>query len=400
MLAPSILKQMRNDTFITFNMQKVMDASGRQFDEHDYQVLNDYIRKSRNLRELDCTSAWNSFEQLSEGLKQNRSIVKLDLAQQVQNRNVDVLIDILQNNPTISQLNIDNCGSLEGEGFAKFVKFMETNSSITHLDAKEINTVRVPGQNTYTYNPWPLIDVLTKNINILSFTPVDVAQQHGLDRTCAANRAVAAQLIKKATQPDNRELTAEDLGSIGQHYAAFLSVAENEMICDKTRIAQMLVNLEDAATRLHESFYIPAFYAPLAATLPLPFYPADTTVNFVKKPTTKPLTSVEIYEAVEAGQVDELLSFMQKQGSQITAADCLFKPEGRDENMVQVFARQGALTALMTVANWTGNPRGFKAAADAVPVREWTRQMSGLSPDTLLSRINAVSFKKAHQLRM
>ena len=64
---------------------------------------------------------------------------------------------------------------------------------------------------------------------------------------------------------------------------------------------------------------------------------------------------------------------------------------------IELVARQGALSTVMTVTNWTGDPRGLKRAADAVPAREWQRQMKDMPTEQLLCLVNASSFKKARQ---
>jgi hypothetical protein len=51
----------------------------------------------------------------------------------------------------------------------------------------------------------------------------------------------------------------------------------------------------------------------------------------------------------------------------------------------------------MNVETWVGDPRGLKAAAEAVPAREWQRQLKDLPAERLIYQVNAASFKEARR---
>ena len=89
-LDAQLIKQMKDGTLTTLRLQR------QRLDERDYAMLSSYIKSSQTLTERDLSYAGGAFELMAEGIKQNRSIVKLCLAQTVQDHNRPVLVDVLK----------------------------------------------------------------------------------------------------------------------------------------------------------------------------------------------------------------------------------------------------------------------------------------------------------------
>lgn len=386
MISQKILSQIKADTLTSFNIYDMIQQTGQQLDDKDYAILNNYLRTTKNLRELVLTNAWSTLDYLYEGLMENTSISRLNACSVISNSNVGLLEDLLKKHPTISYLDISANG-IEGEHLTSLAAVIGARAELTHITAEGINYNR----DLAEYDVSPLVAALSKSPNLLSFNPARGEGIEELQRMCAANRQAAEAFVDKYLNEETFIRT--DIDILLKNAPAILSVAE-EKLDDKSKVAQMLVDLEDAASAFDIGFVIPPFYEELAATIPRQFKPATGKLDFAKRPARKALTTSEIFTAAAAGQVSELLSFMHKQGDWVTSDDCLFKPADSKESVIEVIARQGALADFMAAANWAGDARGFKAAADAVPEREWKRQMGDATPGQMLSLVNAASFKK------
>jgi hypothetical protein len=364
---------MKDGTLTTLRLQR------QPMDERDYAMLGSFIKTSQTLTELDLSYMGGAFELMSDGIKQNRSIVKLGLAQTVQDHNMPLLIDILKENQGITQLNLDNC-YFGLSGLWKLAAYVKTRPDITHIEMNGVNVDDRTGK--------PRMESLERSVkdsvNILHFEPGTPE----LQKVCDANRAAATALVNKvAAGPD--ALNAAEVEEVKKRLSSFLHVAETDAKLPKEQVARLLINLEDVAGQNGIAFPMPARYTEITAGMPKIFRPSATKVDC-----TQNLTQPQIYAAAEAGQVDELMAGLRSHGRKLTAADCLMKPEGKKETLIELIARQSKLDAVMTVANWTGDPRGLKSAAAAVPAREWQRQMKDTPVDQLVYRVNASTFKQ------
>jgi hypothetical protein len=392
-LNPFTLKQMKDGTLATLRLQ------GQPLDERDYKMLNGYIRTTQSLKSLDLTYCHGAFEQLSDSIRQNQSITSLSLGQVVQDHNISAVIDVLKANPGITSLTLDN-NYFQGPGISQLARFLKDRAGLTHLSMENVQTPDDDmaddfprgrrggmGRGAGGGSLDRIAKALATSPNILEFAP----SNPDLEPVCEANRAAAEALLKSAlAAPD--QLNAADVESFRKRLPLILYLAENEVVRDRGKVAELLLGVEDAALHGGVAFTIPGRYEDLAAALPKPFRPAAEKVDFGAL--AAPLADPEIYKAVEAGQTDELLAHLSKNGRKLTVADCLLKPEGKRENLIELIARQGKLANVMTVDNWLGDPRGLKAAAAAVPIREWRRQMKDVPVEQLIYQVNAVSFKK------
>ncbi|MEZ0262616.1 MAG: hypothetical protein ACAH80_16545 [Alphaproteobacteria bacterium] len=372
-LSAQLIKQMKDGSLTTLRLQR------QHLDERDYAMLSSYVKTSQTLAELDLSYSGGAFELMADGIKQNRSIVKLGLAQTVQDHNMPTLIDILKENQGITQLNLDNC-YFGLSGLWKLAAFVKTRPDITHIDMNGVNVDDRTGK--------PRMESLERAVkespNILHFEPgTPELQKH-----CEANQKTAKDLVEKvAANPD--ALSAAEVEEVKKRLSSFLHVAENDVKLPKEQVARLLINLEDVAGQNGIAFPMPGRYTEITAGMPKIFRPSATKVDC-----TKDLTQTQLYAAAEAGQVDEMMASLNKHGRKLTAADCLLKPEGKKETLVELIARQSKLESVMTVFNWTGDPRGLKAAAAAVPAREWQRQLKDKPVDQLIFQANAATFKQ------
>lgn len=390
---PLTLKQMKDGTLGTLRLQ------GQPLDERDWKMIGNFLRVTTSLKELDLSFAHGALEQLADALKQNKSVNKLSVSQIVQDHNMPILIDILKSNPAITQVNLNNC-YMQNLGMGMFARFLKSHKSITHLSFEGINfeEMNPPFDRGMGGSGMPklstIVKALEKNPNIIEFAP----ETPETESICVANRAAAELLLKNAVS-DASLLSKPELQSIQERLPAFLYLAETTLR-KKDDIAQLLVNIEDTAATAGVAFDIPARYAAAAAAMPRPFKPAAGKVDFatlLPVDLAKPEPNPSIYQAVEAGQVDELLAYLKKEGIRLTADACFVKPEGKRENLIELIARQGKLADVMTVDNWLGDPRGLKKVTEAVPAREWQRQLKDLPADRLIFQVNAASFKEARR---
>lgn len=390
---PLTMKQMKDGTLGTLRLQ------GQPLDERDYKTIGNFLRVTTSLKELDLSFAHGSLEQLADALKQNKSVSKLSVSQIVQDHNMPLLVDILKANPAITQVNLNNC-YMQNLGMGMFARFLKSHKSITHLSFEGINfeEMNPPFDRGMGGSGMPklatIVKALEANPNIIEFLP----ETPETESICVANRAAAEVLLNNAVS-DASLLSKVELESMKERLPAFLFLAESQLR-KKDDIAQLLVNIEDTASAAGVKFDIPARYAAAAASMPRPFKPAAEKVDFTNlQPIdlAKPEPAPRLYQAVEAGQVDELLAFLKKEGMKLTADACLVKPDGKRENLIELIARQGKLADVMTVDNWLGDPRGLKKATEAVPVREWQRQMKDLTAERLITQVNAASFKDARR---
>ncbi|TAL35609.1 MAG: hypothetical protein EPN97_06955 [Alphaproteobacteria bacterium] len=391
---PLTLKQMKDGTLGTLRLQ------GQPLDERDWKMIGNFLRVTTSLKELDLSFAHGSLEQLADALKQNKSVNKLSVSQIVQDHNMPLLIDILKANPAITQVNLNNC-YMQNLGMGMFARFLKSHKSITHLSFEGINFEemnppfdRGMGGGSGQPKLATLIKALEANPNIIEFLP----ETKETEAICLANRTAAEALLTNAVA-DASVLSKTDLESIKERLPAFLHLAEFNLR-KKDDIAQLLVNIEDTASTAGVKFDIPARYAAAAASMPRPFKPAAEKVDFTNlQPIdlAKPEPAPRLYQAVEAGQVDELLAYLKKEGMKLTVDACFVKPEGKRENLIELIARQGKLAEVMTVDNWLGDPRGLKKVTEAVPAREWQRQLKDLPADRLIFQVNAASFKEARR---
>jgi hypothetical protein len=159
-LSAQLIKQMKDGTLTTLRLQR------QHLDERDYAMLSSYVKTSQTLAELDLSYSGGAFELMAEGIKQNRSIVKLGLAQTVQDHNMPTLIDILKENQGITQLNLDNC-YFGLSGLWKLAAFVKTRPDITHIDMNGVNVDDRTGK--------PRMESLERAVkdspNILHFEP-------------------------------------------------------------------------------------------------------------------------------------------------------------------------------------------------------------------------------------
>ncbi len=387
-LNPLTVKQMKDGTLRSLRLQ------GQPLDQRDWKIIGNFLRVTTSLRDLDLSFSHGSLEQLSDAIKQNRSLTKLGASQLVQDHNITTLLDIVKANPGITQLNLNNC-YMQGQGVNTLARFLKSHQTMTHLSMDGINFEELnPGFDRGMGIPKlsTLSKALTDSPNLLEFSP----STPEFDSICTANKLAVDGLLKAAKDaPD--QLTDKQVESIKTRMPAFLHIAETQ-----TRkaddIAQLLVNIEDRAASLGVAFEFPQRYADRATALPRPFTPSADKVDFSTLKAAdlaKPEATPRLYKAVEAGQVDELLAFMKQEGIKMSAEICLVKAAGKRENVIQLIARQGKLAAVMNVETWTGDPRGLKQAVDAVPAREWQRQMKDIPADRLITQVNAASFKEA-----
>lgn len=388
---PLTLKQMKDGTLRTLRLQNQLPL-----DQREWKVLGNYLRATTSLRELDLSFAHGAFEQLTDSLKANKSLTKLTLAQMIQEHNLPAMIDVLKANPAITQLNLNNC-YLQGSGIGQLARFLKSHPTTTHLSMEGINFEEInPGYDRGMGIPKlsTIAKALADSPNILDCSPATPE----IESICTANKLAVEMLLKEASKNAD-QLSSKQVESIVQRLPAFLHTAESQMR-KPDDVAQLLVNIEDRAAAAGVAFEIPAHYADRAAALPRPFTAATPGVDFAAvqpKDLARPAANPRIYQAIEAGQVAELLSFLKANGMKLTAADCLTKPEGKRENLIQLIARQGKLAEVMTVDNWLGDPRGLKSVVETVPAREWQRQLKALPADRLIFQVNAASFKDARR---
>lgn len=390
-LNPLTLKQMKDGTLRTLRLQ------GQPLDERDWKVIGNFLRVTTSLKELDLTYVHQGLEQLAESIKQNKSLTKLNLTQVVQDHNIPLVLEVLKSNPAITQLTLNNC-YMQGMGIAQLARFAKGHQTLTHLSVDGINFEEInPGFDRGM--GMPKLSTLTKALkdspNLLDFSP----STPETDSVCIANKTAAEMLLKSVVEnPDT--LSMKEIEAIKLRLPAFLHLAETT-VRKPDQIAQLLVNVEDAAAAAGITFDIPSRYIERAAGLPRPFHPSNTPVDFekMKEPVdlAKPESAPRLYQAIEAGQTDELLTFMKSVGVKLTADACLLKPPGKRESVIQLIARQGKLASVMTVDNWLGDPRGLKLVAEAVPAREWQRQLKDLPAERLIFQVNAASFKEARR---
>lgn len=384
-LHPQIIKQMREGTLTEMNLAGMI---GHQMTPRDIKMLSDYIRTSETLRSISFQGSHYMFDQLADALKQNTSLSRLDLTQQVHDQNVKALTDILAANKGISDISLDYC-NLQHLSVVRIAMALKGRENITSLNLLNVGYDHATGQQGLDR----IINVVKGSKNILSVSP---DPNDALKAVLEANNAAATALLEKINA-GARGMPKDELQDAVDRLPAILHLSENAGTL-KTDIAKNLVVLEDAAQRAGIAFDMPIRYRALAETLPRPFHPSADKVDFMWVKSTEDLRKQTIYKAAEAGQVDDLLAAFNKHGRKITAADCAYKPEDKAESTIELVARQGRLADFMTAAMWSGDPRGFKETADKVPAREWQRQMKE-NAETVLSRVNAESFKKNRRQR-
>jgi hypothetical protein len=382
---------MKDGTLRTLRLQ------GQPLDERDWKIIGNFLRVTTSLKELDLTYTHGALEQLAESIKQNKSLAKLNVTQIVQDHNIPLVLDIMKGNPNITQLNMNNC-YMQGSGIAQLARHLKSHSNVTHLSLDGINFEELnPGFDRGM--GMPKLSTLTKALkdspNLLEFSPATPET----DSICTANKAAVDMLLKTATEnPDT--LSSTELLSINTRMTAFVHTAETTLRKPEV-IAQLLVNIEDAAQAAGVAFDMPQRYVERAAAMPRPFRPSTTPVDFatVTNPVdlAKPESAPRLYQAIEAGQTDELLASLKSMGLKLTADMCQLKPPGKRESVIQLIARQGKLADVMTVDNWLGDPRGLKVVAETVPAREWQRQLKDMPADRLIFQVNAASFKEARR---
>ena len=386
-LNPLTLKQMKDGTLRTLRLQ------GQPLDERDWKVINNFVRATTSLKELDLSFTHGGLEQLAESIKQNKSITKLGLAQIVQDHNMTLVLDVVKANPGITQLGLNN-SYMQAPGINQLARFLKSHPTMTHIDLDGTNFEESgPGYDRGMGMPKlsTIAKALKDSPNILDVRP----STPEIDSICTANKIAVEMLLQSAVDAPEL-LSAKQIESIKAALPAFVHTAE-ATIRKPEQIAQLLVNIEDTAAIAGVAFEMPQRYVDRAAAMPRPFHPSTTPVDFS---TMKPADAApKVYQAVEAGQTDELLAFFKREGMKLTADTCQLKPDGKRESVIQLIARQGKLAEIMTVDNWLGDPRGLKVVADSVPAREWQRQLKDLPAERLVFQVNAASFKEARRPR-
>ncbi len=384
---PTTLKLMKEDVLPVISVQRLMyDGRGYTLDHKDYIFLSNYIANSKNLRELDFSSAHGSLESLAEGLKKNTSITSLNLSQVVQEHELPKAIEILRECPNVTQLNLDYCG-LQNIALTRLSIYLRNTPSLTAISLVNSGVNHETGEIKLDR----VTSVLKNSVNILSFNPPLSPE---LTAVCEANKEAAHTLLAKAATP--RAMTADEVIETVKRLPAMLHLLENESNAGRAQIAEMLIGVEDTAQRHGIEFPFPARYLEIAMTLPRPFYPSQDKVDFTVMTSSGDLDKVAIYKAVEAGQVDELNTFLRTHNRKLTSEECLLKPEGKLESMIELAAHQSKLADIMDTRNWGTDPRGFKQVAEGVSQREWQRQMKEPIAN-FVSELNAVSFKTEHR---
>jgi hypothetical protein len=292
---------------------------GQPLDERDWKIIGNFLRVTTSLKELDLTYTHGSLEQLGEAIKQNKSLTKLTVTQIVQDHNMPQLIEVLKGNPGITQLNMNNC-YMQAQGIGQLSRFLKSHPTITHLSLDGINFEELnPGFDRGMGLPKlaNLVKVLQDSPNMLDFSPATTETE----TICAANKAAVDALLKTSVETPEA-LTGKEILDISNRLPAFVHTAEMK-VRKPELIAQLLVNIEDAAAVAGVAFEMPSRYVDKAAALPRPFRPSGTPVDFaaVTNPVdlAKPESAPRLYQAVEAGQTDELLACMKSLGVKMSA---------------------------------------------------------------------------------
>ncbi len=344
----------------------------------DYKVLSEFLKKTNTLQELDLACQWKALKDVSEGLKQNRSVTLLGLGEVLRDEEVPLLTEVLTANPGISMLKLDNA-PLEFGGLRALGEHLKKNQGITHLTLDGVNKDEETGAPQIDF----VVNALKRSPNVIDFAPATPE----MEEICAENKRAAILLLTQSAESGPHSMTRDDLDAFKTRLPAIVSLAEHEL--EKVAVCTHLLNIQYRAEMLGMEFPLPHNYQALAATLPLPFVAAEETVDFSQNP-----DRTQYYKAVAAGQVDELMEYLGGKNQKLTAADCLAQPEGKAENLIELVARQGKLASVITMDNWASDPRGLRQAVQSIRHKsEWDRQTNGTPLEAVIFQVNAASFQ-------
>ena len=133
------------------------------------------------------------------------------------------------------------------------------------------------------------------------------------------------------------------------------------------------------------------------------FQPSPDRVDFTKikdvrgvvslSPTFDIAASEEqpfIYKAVAAGQIEELMEFLNKKGDHLTKADCLLMPDSNQPSLIELVMAQDKLAIVITVENWKHDPQGLQNILSNLPSDELEQQLPDLHDIKVRSSITSL----------
>lgn len=366
-----------------------------------------------------------AYRKLLDMVRKNKTIVSLNLgftsfSAMSKTYRIEDFGAALAKNTTIAELGLDVWGMFP-EYLTRFANGLKGNKSLAFLWGIDGNGLRSGFGHT---DPalQAMAAVAKANPNFVLFYHGD--NDSALGTALEENRERARALIEKIT--GKSKLTAADAKQIKESVNGIYRLA----FMDESRRTE-----RDAA-----GFYVShEIHVPLARkyaygvletadrklraaglggiAIPEMYYPAERKVDAVKKsfaatsgkvdfskvdlkkafakaagPTSLPAIA---YKAGLAGQVDELVDALGKQGLALGSRELLYRP-GKDEfTLAEVISLQGKIARVMTVENWKGDLKGLDRVVALLPPAALAAQLEGrMSPDELKWEIESGALRQ------
>ena len=342
-----------------------------------------------------------AYRKLCELIKSTRSIVKVDLSFMpfsAQRNDIAELGAAFAHNKSIADLRME-CWAMFPDAFKKFATAMKGNKAMaTHWGADFQHSF---SNVTAEMAVAAMATSMKDNPNFVRFYH-GVGEDTVLKALLVKNHQEMKRLIAKIEDPKVK-FTLEDARKIkacvsGIYYAA--EMFENERLDkadhywqDHRDTAQAYAQgiLQKADKKCLAGGFgrlsIPSIFkaADEKNEAPKPFVPAKVKVDLkMLKPETvtaqfgkssgSGLATIA-YKAVNAGQTDELMDYLAKNGLSLGAKECLYKSSRGEPSLIELVAAQGKLARVMTAENWKSNVDGIDEVANVLAPNVLADQM-------------------------
>lgn len=333
-----------------------------------------------------------AYRKLCELIKSTRSIVEVDLSFtpfSAQRNDIAELGAAFAQNKSIADLRME-CWALFPDAFKKFTTAMKGNKALaTHWGGDFQHSF---SNVTSEMAVAAMAIALKDNPNFVRFYH-GVGEDTAMKALLIKNHQEMKRLIGKIEDPKGK-LILEDARKIkacvsGIYYAA--EMFENQRL-DKAdhywqdhRVAAE-AHARDILQKAEKKCMAGGFgrlaipsifkaadekkeeqkpFVPVKAKVDLKKLKTETVTAHFGKSSGAGLATVA-YKAVNAGQTDELMDYLAKNGLSLGAKECLYKPSKDEPSLIELVAAQGKLARVMTAENWKSNVDGIDEVANVL----------------------------------
>ncbi len=124
----------------------------------------------------------------------------------------------------------------------------------------------------------------------------------------------------------------------------------------------------------------------------------DSKLNPAFTGVSKGSLAVLAHRASAAGQVDELLDYLKKNGGWLGAKELLYRPDAESSSLAEIIASRGKLGRVMTAENWKDDPDGIDKLEEALGANIVAAQMpEGRSVESVKWEIESSAVRKGRK---